>query len=200
MAVWHLFALQHLCSSFCTYTHHCPSSFFYASISFEVLYLKDRGEKHLRSNTKKNHLSSSYWWVLYRSEEVIFVAIFKQIFCKDTVLTQVNKMALATGQGCLKHLVGLIVKIIIFPPGGHDLEVSLNLAVAHWVIFQLWQLAVCQNIGNYVIIFPGNFHWLLSAFLKVFGYSFNDEGLLSDFETPLFATSIDFLKAFLELI
>jgi hypothetical protein len=106
-------------------------------------------------------------------------------------------MALATSQGCFEHLVGLIVKIVIFPLGGHDLEVSLNLAVAHWVIFKLWQLAVCQNIRNDVIIFPGDFHWLLSAFLKVFAYSFNYQGLLSDFETPLFATSIDLLKAFL---
>lgn len=40
----------------------------------------------------------------------------------------------------------------------------------------------------------------MSAFFKIFCYSFNDQGLLTDFEASLFATSINLLKAFLEFV
>jgi hypothetical protein len=109
-------------------------------------------------------------------------------------------MVLATGNCSLKHPVRLIAKIVIFPPGGHDLEMSLNLAVTHGVVFKLLQLTIGQYVRYDIVVFSGYFHGLLGAFLYVFGDPLYYQGLFPDFEASLFAGSINFLKAFLELV
>ena len=67
----------------------------------------------------------------------MLIAIFKQIFHENTLLTEVHKIILTTDYCSLEHSVGIIVDIFIFPPGGHDLEIPLDLAVTHGIKFQL---------------------------------------------------------------
>ena len=55
-------------------------------------------------------------------------------------------MVLSTYNRCLEHPVCLVVDIVVFPPCGHDFKMTLDLAVTHWVIFQLQNLAISQYL------------------------------------------------------
>ena len=101
---------------------------------------------------------------------------------------------------CLDDLIFEIQSSTVSPFGSHQLEMSLDLFHAKLVVLQLTQLAIPQNVLDYIVVFPADFQGLPTAQCQIPVDTLKNNGLLSGSESASFACAVYLLELFLYLI